>query len=64
MVIAQKERFSGKEMKCPNCGQRTSGIDFCEWCRYPLLKGSEARRRRAEKLAAKEEARRKAQEAQ
>lgn len=36
----------------------------CEWCRYPLLKGSEARRRRAEKLAAKEEVRRKAEEAQ
>ena len=64
MVIAQKEQVSGKEMRCPNCGQKTSGIDFCEWCRYPLLKGSEARRRRAEKLAAKEEARRKAQEAQ
>jgi flagellar protein FlaI len=50
-------------MKCPNCGQKTSGIDSCEWCRYPLLKGSEARRRKAERLAAKQEARRKAQEA-
>jgi len=63
MAVAQKERLSGKEMRCPNCGQKTSGIDSCEWCHHPLLKGSEARRRKAEKLAAKEEARRKAQEA-
>ena len=52
-------------IRCPNCEQRTSGIDYCEWCKYPLLKGSEARRRKAQKqaeerakLAAKEEARR------
>ena len=50
-------------MKCPNCGQKTSGIDSCEWCHYPLLEGSKARRLEAEKLAAKEEAKRKAQEA-
>jgi len=62
MAVAQ-ERVSGKGMTCLNCGQKTSGIDSCEWCRYPLLEGSEARRREAEKLAAKEEARRKAQEA-
>ena len=50
-------------MRCPNCDQKTSGIDSCEWCRYPLLEGSKARRLKAEKLAAKEEAKRKAQEA-
>jgi len=50
-------------MRYPNCGQTTSGIDSCEWCRYPLLKGSKARRRKAVKLATKEEAKRKAQEA-
>ncbi len=63
MAVAQ-ERVSGKEIRCTNCGQETSGIDSCEWCHYPLLKGLETRRRKAEKLAAKEEARRKAQEAQ
>lgn len=24
-------------IRCPNCGQRTSG-DFCQWCHYPLAK--------------------------
>jgi len=62
MAVAQ-ERLSGKEMRCPNCGQKTGGIDSCEWCRSPLLEGSDARRRKAEKLAAKEAARGKAQEA-
>jgi len=54
---------------CSNCGQKTSGIDSCEWCKYPLLRGSEARRRNAQKqaekeaeLAAQEESRRKAEE--
>jgi len=42
---------------------RTSGIDSCEWCCYPLLRGSEARPREAE-MAAIKEARRKAGEAQ
>jgi archaeal flagellar protein FlaI len=51
-------------MRCPNCDQRTSGIDSCEWCGYPLLEGRKARRLKAEKLAAKEEAKRKAKEAQ
>jgi flagellar protein FlaI len=49
-------------MKCPNCGQKTIGIDSCEWCRYPLLEGSKAKRLKGEKLAAKEEAKRKAKE--
>ncbi len=64
MAVAQKERLLGKEMRCPNCDQITSGIDSCEWCRYPLLKGSEAIRRKAEKMVVKEAARGKAQEAQ
>jgi flagellar protein FlaI len=50
-------------MRCPNCGQKTSGIDSCEWCGYPLLEGSKARRRKAEELAARGEAKGKAQEA-
>jgi len=50
-------------MRCPNCDQKTSGIDSCEWCGYPLLEGRKTRRLKAEKLAAKEEAKRKAQEA-
>jgi len=64
LAVAQKERLLGKEVRCPNCDQITSGIDSCEWCCYPLLKGSEARSQKAEKTVAKEEARRKAQEAQ
>ena len=47
-------------MRCLNCGQKTGGIDSCEWCGYPLLEGSQTRRLKAEKLAAKEEAKRKA----
>ena len=54
---------------CPNCGQKTSGIDSCEWCKYPLPIGSRTRRRNAQKqaekeakLAAQEEARKKADE--
>jgi len=42
---------------------RTSGIDSCEWCCYPLLRGSEARPRVAE-MAATKEVRGKAGEAQ
>ena len=56
--------------KCPNCGRRTSGDYYCEWCKYPILKGGSARRRKAEKqaqkeaeLAAKEKARKEAEEA-
>ena len=56
-------------VRCPNCGQKTGGIDSCEWCKYPLLRGGGARRRKAEKraerearLAAQEEAKRKAEE--
>ncbi len=26
-------------VRCPNCGQETSG-DYCEWCKYPILSGS------------------------
>ena len=39
---------------CPNCGRKTSGIDFCEWCKYPLPRGSRTRRWKAQKEAEKE----------
>lgn len=58
MSIASK-----REMRCPNCGQKTSGIDPCEWCGSPLLKGSGARHLTLENLAAKGETSKKAQEA-
>ena len=55
-------------VRCPNCGQKTSG-DFCQWCQYPLLKGRRAgysrfikRVNKQAKLATQEEAKRKAEE--
>ena len=56
-------------VRCPNCGQNTSG-DYCQWCKYPVLGGRPARRRKVGKqakrearLAAEEEKKRKAEEA-
>jgi len=56
-------------VRCPNCGQKTSG-DYCQWCNYPLPRRRPTRRRKFEKLvakefklAAREEAKRKAEEA-
>jgi len=64
MSIASKRMAARqREMRCPNCGQKTSGIDPCEWCGSPLLKGSGARHLTLENLAAKGETRKKAQEA-
>jgi hypothetical protein len=40
-------------VRCPNCGQKTSG-DYCHCCKYPLLKGKPTRERKAEKLAKKQ----------
>ncbi len=40
-------------VRCPNCGQKTSG-DYCQWCKYPILRRSPARRRMAKKRAKKE----------
>jgi len=63
VTINQKDRLSGKGIICPNCGQIPSGLDHCEWCGSTLLKGSEPIRLNAETLAAKEDAKIKAQEA-
>ena len=41
-------------VRCPNCGQETSGGD-CQWCNYPILKGRQEEARRA-KEARKQEA--------
>ena len=56
--------------RCPNCGQKTSG-GYCQWCKYPIFRSRPARRRKAEKqakkeaeLAAREKAKREAEEAQ
>jgi len=46
-------------VRCPNCGQKASG-DYCECCKYPILRASSAKRREAQRRA--EEAR-KAREA-
>ena len=45
-------------VRCPNCGQNTSG-DYCEWCNYPILKRRVKRRQKAKAadLAAREKAR-------
>ena len=45
-------------VKCPNCGQETSGGD-CQWCNYPILKGRQEEAKRAkmaEKQAKRQEA--------
>jgi len=63
LTAAQKKQLSAKGIICPHCGQKTSGLDHCEWCGSPLLNGSEPIRLKVETLAAKEEAKKKAQEA-
>jgi len=64
MSIASKRIAARqREMRCPDCGQKTSGIDSCEWCGSPLLKGSEARHLTLENLTPKGETRGKVQEA-
>ena len=42
-------------MRCPNCGQRTSGGD-CQWCKYPILKGRQKEAEAAAREKAKQEA--------
>jgi Zn finger protein HypA/HybF involved in hydrogenase expression len=37
-------------VRCPNCGQKTSG-DYCQWCNYPILRGSPRRFGKAKKEA-------------
>src|SRR4030042_5817742 len=65
LTAAQKgqEQLSGKGMMCPDCGQKTSGLDHCEWCGSPLLDGSEPIRLKVETLADKEEVKINAQKA-
>ena len=45
-------------VRCPNCGQKTSGVN-CQWCKYPILKG----RQKQAVVAAREKAKREAEEA-
>jgi len=45
-------------VRCPNCGQKTSGGN-CQWCKYPILKG----RQREAEVAAREKVKREAEEA-
>ena len=33
-------------VRCPNCGQETSGGD-CQWCKYPILKSRQVEAKRA-----------------
>ena len=35
-------------VRCPNCGQKTSG-DYCQWCNYPILKGGPIRPQKSKK---------------
>jgi len=45
-------------VRCPNCGQETSGGD-CQWCKYPILKSRQVEAKRAkeaEKQAKKQAA--------
>jgi len=46
---------------CPNCGQKTSG-DYCQFCNYPILRPSTARRQRALEAGRAREAEKKANE--
>jgi len=48
-----KEGLRCQMVRCPNCGQKTSG-DYCQWCKYPILRGSVKIRRLDEKQAKKE----------
>ena len=45
-------------VRCPNCGQETSGGD-CQWCKYPILKG----RQKEAEIAAREKAKQEVEEA-
>ena len=36
--------------KCPNCGQETTG-DYCQWCKYPMVKDVPEKPTKAEKRA-------------
>ena len=56
-------------VKCPNCGQETSG-DHCQWCKYPILNGKPVTHQKVAKQAkneaeraAKEKVKREAEEA-
>jgi len=40
-------------IRCPNCGQKTSG-EYCQWCKYPILRGGKIKQKTAEKPAKKE----------
>ena len=37
-----------KMVRCPNCSQKTS-VDYCQWCKYPILGGSPVRAHQIEK---------------
>jgi chemotaxis protein histidine kinase CheA len=52
-------------MICPNCGRETTG-DLCQWCGYPIVKGSLIKRQRLRKDAegAEEKAKEEAKEAE
>ena len=62
MTVTRKEQLTGKETICPDCGQKTSGLDRCMFCGSPLLMGSEVRPPKVDDLAATGEVRKKAQE--
>ena len=62
MTVTRKEQLTGKEIICPDCGQKTSGPDRCMRCGSPLLKDSEVGRPQVEDLVSIGEARKKAQE--
>ena len=55
-------------VKCPNCGQQTSG-DYCQYCNFPILRRRRVRHVKSRKqskkeadLVTKEKARREAEE--
>ncbi|MDD5038173.1 MAG: hypothetical protein PHN78_02510, partial [Dehalococcoidales bacterium] len=55
-------------IRCPNCGRRTSG-DYCQWCKYPVLRGksthigSQGQAKTQAVQSAKEQAKREAEAA-
>jgi hypothetical protein len=62
LTTGQKEQLSGKEMICPTCTRKTSGLDHCEWCGTTLLNNSSQENMEVNKLVNKEEVKEKTRE--
>jgi archaeal flagellar protein FlaI len=59
--LKEQGRQTGQDIMCPNCTRTTNSVDRCEWCGSTLLRGK-PESSNGEMLAAKEQAKAKAQE--